>query len=146
MGEIEPLGGALEVELDDLGGAGPHQKEQLDVGPPREQLGHHTVELLVGIGQAGQVAVVDDGGCKARLGKDHHAGGRLNEVCAGARTHHEKEGVLYFSVQPNDAGEATKDFVLPALTQDLKRQQGRVHPMTSVPMCMDCSRRARRSL
>jgi len=86
-GVVDPvlaLGGARQVELDDFGRAGADQKQQADVGAARQQLAHHAVEFFVHIGQACQVALVDDGGAKAGLGKDHHARGRLDQVGAGA--------------------------------------------------------------
>ena len=76
------------------------------------------VELVVGVGQAGEVALLDDGGGEARLGEDHHAGGRLDQVGAGARADDEEEGVLDLAVQPDDAGQAAEHLALAALAQD----------------------------
>jgi hypothetical protein len=39
----------------------------------------------------------------------------LDEVGAGAGADDEKEGVLDFAVQPDDAGQAAEHFPLPAL-------------------------------
>jgi hypothetical protein len=78
---------------------------------------HDAVELGIGVGQAGEVAVVDDGGGETRLGKDHHAGGRLDQVRAGARAHHQEEGVLDLAVQPDDAGQAAEHLALAAFAQ-----------------------------
>ena len=78
----------------------------------------HAVELLVGVGEAGEVALVDDRGGEARLGEDHHAGGRLDQVGAGARADDEEEGVLDLAVQPDDAGQAAEHLALAALAQD----------------------------
>ena len=75
------------------------------------------VELLVGVGEAGQIALLHDGGGKPRLGEDHHAGGRLDEMGAGARADDEKEGVLDLAMQPDDAGEAAEHLALAALAQ-----------------------------
>jgi hypothetical protein len=80
------------------------------------------VKLGVHVGEAGEVALVDNGGCKARLGKDHHPGGRLDEMGAGTRADDKEEGVLDFAVKPDDAGQATEHFALAALAQD--RQVG----------------------
>ncbi|MGC4075750.1 MAG: hypothetical protein QM702_01685 [Rubrivivax sp.] len=65
----------------------------------------------------GEVAVVDDRGGEARLGEDHHAGGRLDQVRAGARPDDEEEGVLDLAVQPDDAGEAAEHLALAAFAQ-----------------------------
>ncbi len=81
----QPRRGAREVELDDLGGARPHEEQQLDVGAPLDEPGDDAVELVLGVGEAGEVAVIDDGGGEARLREDHHASSGLQEVRAGAR-------------------------------------------------------------
>ena len=75
------------------------------------------VELVIGVGQAGEVALVDDRGGEARLGEDHHAGRRLDQVRAGARADHEEERVLDLAVQPDDAGQAAEHLALAALAQ-----------------------------
>jgi hypothetical protein len=76
------------------------------------------VELLMGVGHAGQIALFEDRGAEAGLGEDHHARGGLQEVRAGARAHHQEERVLHLAVQPDDAGEAAEDLPLAALFQD----------------------------
>ena len=98
-------------------GQEPHQEQQLDLGPTGEQRVDHPVEFVVHIGQARQVALVDDGRAEARLGKHHHPGRRLKQVGAGARSDHEEEGVLDLAVQPDNAGEAAEDLALAALAQ-----------------------------
>ena len=108
---------AGQIELDHFRRARAHQKQQFDFGAASKQLAHHAVELGIGIGQAGQIALVDDGGGKARLGKNHDAGSGLNQVRASARTHHQEKRVLNFAVQPNDAGQPAKHLVLAALAQ-----------------------------
>ncbi|MDZ7631658.1 MAG: hypothetical protein U5K74_10005 [Gemmatimonadaceae bacterium] len=67
------------------------------------------------VGQAREIAVAEDRRREARLGEDHHAGGRLDQMRAGARAHHQEEGVLHLAVQPDDAGEAAEDLALAAL-------------------------------
>jgi hypothetical protein len=37
---------------------------------------------------------------------------------AGAGSHHEEEGILHPTMQPNDASQPAEDFALAALTQD----------------------------
>jgi hypothetical protein len=109
---------APEVELDDLRGAGADEEQEPDVGPPLEQPGHDPVQLLVGVGEPGQIALLDDRRGEARLGEDHHAGGRLDEVRAGARAHDQEKGILDLAVQPDDAGQSAEHLALPALAQD----------------------------
>ena len=111
----QTLSGAGQIELDDLGGARAHQKQSADVGAAGQQFVDDFVQLLVGIGQTRQIALVNDGGAKTRLGKNHHARRRLNQVGASARADHQKESVLDFAVQPNDAGQAAKHLALTAL-------------------------------
>ena len=86
------------------------------------------VEFLVGVGEAGEVALVDDRGGEARLGEDHHAGGRLDQVRAGARADDEEEGVLDLAVQPDDAGQAAEHLALAALAQHRRRRRSRRRP------------------
>ncbi len=124
----ESLRGPRQVELDHLGRAGADQEQQLDVGPALEQARDHAVELCVGVGETGEVAVVDDRGGEARLGEDHHAGRRLDQVRAGARADHEEECVLDLAVQPDDAGEPAEHLALAALAQDRKVRTARIVP------------------
>jgi len=65
----------------------------------------------------GAPASLDDRGGKTRLGEDHHAGCRLQQVRAGARADDEEEGVLDLAVQPDDAGQPAEHFTLAALAQ-----------------------------
>ena len=116
-GAVETQRRARQVELDDLGRAGADEEQKLDVGPPLEQAGHDAVELLVGVRQAGEIALLQDGGGEARLGEDHDAGGGLHEMGAGARADDEEEGILDLAMQPDDAGEAAEDLALAALAQ-----------------------------
>jgi hypothetical protein len=160
VGPGQALGGPLQVELDDLRRTRPDQKQQLDVGPARQQLSDDPVELVVGVGQPGQVAVVDDGRGEARLGEDHHAGRRLQQVRAGARAHDEEEGVLDLAVQPDDAGETAEHLALAALVHDgqlagldghrLDRERAVVHAVSpgigAAARRAASSRRAARSL
>jgi len=113
----QALRGARQVELDHLGRAGADQEQQLDVGPAREQFVDHAVELVVGIGEAREVALLDHRGAEARLGEDHHAGGRLHQVRAGARAHDQEERVLHLAVHPDDAGQPAEHLALAALAQ-----------------------------
>ncbi|MEO1286114.1 MAG: hypothetical protein AAFV92_14715, partial [Pseudomonadota bacterium] len=66
----EALCCAAEVELDHLRRAGADEEQHLDVWPAREQFVDDAVEFFVGVCQPCKVAVVDDGGRKARLGKN----------------------------------------------------------------------------
>ena len=113
-----PRRGALEVDLDDFGGAGAHQEQQLDVRPALEQPADDAVEFVVDVGDARQIAFVEDRRREARLGEDHHARGGLNEMGAGARADDQEERVLDLAMQPNDAGQAAEDLALSALAEN----------------------------
>ena len=76
------------------------------------------VEFGVGVGQSGEIALIDNRGSEPRLGEDHDAGRRLQEMRASAGADDEKESVLDFTVQPDDAGKAAEHFALPALPQN----------------------------
>ena len=106
-----------QIQFDHLGRAGAHQKKQFDLGATRQQLGHNAVEFDIGVGQAGQVPFVNDGCGKTGFCKNHDAGGRLNQMGAGARPHHQEKCILDFAVQPDDAGQTAKHLVLSALSQ-----------------------------
>jgi hypothetical protein len=114
----QTLGRAGEVELDDLRRAGADEEQLPDVGAALRQALDLAVKLLMGVGHAGKVALFEDRGAEARLGEDHHAGGGLQQVRAGARAHHEEKRVLHLAVQPDDAGEAAEHLALAAFLQD----------------------------
>ena len=80
----------------------------------------HPVEFLVGVRQPGEIALVHDRGGETRLGENHHAGGRLDQVRAGARADHQEERILDFAMQPDDAGQAAEHLPLAALAQNGK--------------------------
>ena len=107
-----------KVQLDDLRRAGADQEQQLDIGPPLQQLRHDGVQFVVRVGQPGKVAFIDDRGGEARFGEDHHAGGGLDQMRAGARADDQEERVLDFAVQPDDAGQAAENLALAAFPQD----------------------------
>ena len=114
----EARGGAAEIELDHFGGAGAHQEQHLDVRAAGQKLVHDPVQLLVGVGHAGEVALLHDGGGEAGFGEHHHPCGRLYQVGARARADHQEKGVLDLSMQPDDAGQAAENLPLAALPQD----------------------------
>ena len=113
----EARGRPRQVELDHLRRAGADEEQHLDVGPAGQKLAHHAVQLLVGVGHAGEVALLHDRGGESRLGEDHDARGRLDQVSAGARADDEEEGVLDLAVQPDDARQPAEDLALPTLAQ-----------------------------
>jgi hypothetical protein len=84
-GGAEPARGERQIELDHLGRAAADQEQGADFRPALDQARHHAVKLDVEIGHAGEVALFDDRGGEARLGEDHHAGGRLHQMRTGAR-------------------------------------------------------------
>lgn len=90
-----------------------------DVRAALQQLPGNPVQLLVAVGEPGEVALPQDGGGEPWLGEDHHPRRRLQQMGAGARAHHEKEGVLDAPVQPDDAGQPAEDLALAALAQHL---------------------------
>ncbi len=118
VGGAEAFGGAREVELDDLRGAGTDEEELADVGAAREEAGDLAVELVIGVGEAREVLLLEDRGAEAGFGEDHDARRRLQQMRAGARAHHEEEGILHLAVQPDDAGQAAEHLALAALLQD----------------------------
>ena len=99
---------ALQIDLDDLGRAGADEEQELDVGPALEQAADDAVEFVVDVGDAGEVAFVEDRRREARLGEDHDAGRGLDEMRAGARPDDQEERVLNLAVQPDDARSARK--------------------------------------
>jgi hypothetical protein len=115
----EPLGGLGQIELDHLTGAGAHQKQGADLGAPLQQITHKTVEFLIGIGQAGQVALAQNRGAETGFGENHHAGGALDQMGAGAGAHHQEEGIRHAPVQPHDRGEPAEHLALAVLPPDL---------------------------
>ena len=145
----QPGGGAGQVELDHLRRARADQEQQADVGAAGQQPVDHAIELVVRVGAPGEVALLDDRGGKARLGEDHDAGCRLQQMRAGARADDEEEGVLDPAVQPDDAGQSAEHLALALLAQD--RMRGgcqRVHfaAPPSGRCCNATSSQARRSL
>ena len=110
-----------EVELDDLGRAGPDEEQRFDIGAAIEQPLNHTVELILCINHTSKIALLHDGSRKAGLCKDHHASSRLQEVRAGPRAYDQEERILHLAVKPHDAGEPAENFALPAFAQDRPR-------------------------
>jgi hypothetical protein len=97
--------------------AAARERSSLMTSDGHEQPRDHAIELGVAVGEAREVALVDDRGGEARLGEYHHPGGRLDQVRAGARANHQEERVLDLAVQPDDAGQPAEDFALTALAQ-----------------------------
>ena len=95
---VAVFGSAAEVKLDDFRRAGANEKQRGDVGATREQLPHHAIEFVVGVRETREIAFTQDGSGKSRLGEDHDTSGRLHEVRAGARAHHEEERVLHLAL------------------------------------------------
>ncbi len=160
MARAQPLGGAIKIELDDLRRTGADEEEHANVGAALQEAGDDAVEFFVGIGQPGEIALLEDRGREPRLGKNHDAGSGLDEVRACARADNEEEGVLDLAVQPDDAGEAAEDLALSLLAQNRAggaagsggngRNGGRrIHRATSNPgscaaaMVAPCRRAAR---
>jgi hypothetical protein len=117
--------GAFQVDLDNFGRARAHEKQQLDLGPARQKLIDDAIQFLVDVGDAGKIALVQNCRREARLGKDHHARRRLDEVSAGSRSHDKKKRILDFTMEPNDACKSAENFALPAFLDDLLRTASR---------------------
>ena len=80
----------FQVQLDDLARASADEEQLADIGATRAPPGHHPVEFFIGIGEASEIALLDDRGGETRLGKHHHARCRLQQVRTGARADNEK--------------------------------------------------------
>ncbi len=113
----EPFGGAVQVQLDHLGRAGPDQEQLPDIGAASQQAGHFTVQLGVGIGQTGQILFFQNRGAEPGFGKDHHAGGGLQQMRAGAAADHQEKRILHLAVQPDNAGQTAEHLALAAFAQ-----------------------------
>ena len=74
--------------------------------------------LVIGVSQPGEVLFLHDRCAEPWFGKDHHPGGRLKEVRAGARADDQEERILDLAVQPDDPGQPAKDLALAALPQN----------------------------
>ena len=118
---LQPLGGLGEIKLDDFGRARADQYDHPEIGTAGNNASHDAVQLVMHVGQAREVTILDDGGGEAGLRKDHHAGGRLHEMSAGPRADDEKERVLQAPVQPDDRGQAAENFALAALARSWRR-------------------------
>lgn len=114
---VDAFGSLGQVKLDHLRGAGTHQEEGADLGPPGQQIAHQPVEFLIGVRQACQVALSKDRGAETGFRKDHHPCSRLDQVGTGARAHHQKEGIGHAPVKPHDRGEAAEHLPLSAFAQ-----------------------------
>ncbi len=114
----QALGGAGEVQLDDLGRAGPDKEQLLYVRTARQKLGHLAVKLGVGVGKTGQILLFENRRAEAGFGENHHPCGRLEEMRAGAGPDDQEERVLHLAVQPDDARQSAEHLALAALFQD----------------------------
>ena len=122
--------GAFEIDLDDFRWTGADEEQKLDVRPPFDETSDDPVELVVDVRDPRQIALAEDRRGKARLGKDHNASGRLNQMGAGSRSDDEEERVLNFAVQPDDAGQPAEDLPLSSLPQ---HRRG-LAPLLELPM------------
>ena len=114
----QPQRGARQIQLDHLGRTGADQEQQADVRTPRDQLRDDSIEFIIGVGEPGEIFFFHDRRRKPWLGKDHNAGGGLDQMRTGARSHHEEEGILDLTMQPDDTGQAAEHFTLAVLTSD----------------------------
>ena len=70
---VQALGCALQIQLDDFRWAGAHKEQHLDVRAAVQQAVDHAVQFVIDVGEACEVALINDGSGKARLGENHHA-------------------------------------------------------------------------
>ena len=66
---------SAQIDLDDFGGARADEEQQLDVRASLKQPRDDSVDLVVDVGHAGEIALFQDGRSEARLGENHHASG-----------------------------------------------------------------------
>ncbi len=88
------------------------------VGPALQDASDLALELVVDIGQSGEVAFLKNCGAEARFAEDHDAGRGLEQVSAGPGSHDEEEGILHAPMQPDDSGQPAEHLPLPPLPQD----------------------------
>ena len=113
--------GSLQVDLYHLGRTRADEEQELDVGAAFEKPRDDSVELVVDVGDAGQIPLVENCGGETRLGENHHAGRGLNEMGASARAHNQKERILDLAMEPDDSGEAAEHLTLPTFLQHRRR-------------------------
>jgi len=70
----------------------------------------------MGIGEAGEVLLFENRGAESWFGEDHHPGGGLQEVGAGAGADDEEEGVMHLAMQPECARHAAEHLCRAAVT------------------------------
>ena len=66
------------IKLDHFAGAGPHQKQRADFGAALQQFPADPVEFVVGIGEASQIPLAENGCAETGFGKNHHPCGALD--------------------------------------------------------------------
>jgi hypothetical protein len=114
---------AREIELDHLGRTGADEKQKPDIRAALEELRDDSIELGVRIRESCEIPFPDDGRREPRFGKDHHAGGRLDEMRASARADDQKERILNLAVKPDDARQTAEHLALAALGDDLRAHE-----------------------
>ena len=97
-----PGRGAPEVDLDDFRWTGADEEQKLDVRPAFDETRDDPVELVVDVRDPGEIALAEDRRRKARLGKDHNARSRLDEMGASSRAD-EAENASLILRAANDA-------------------------------------------
>ena len=118
MFNAQSFSGAGQIQFDNLGRARPDQEQLPDVGAARQKAGDFAVQFFMRIVQTGQIGLFENRRAESGFGENHHPGGALQQMRAGARTDHQEEGILHFPVQPDDAGQTAKHLALAALFQD----------------------------
>ena len=73
-----------EIQLDHFTWARAHEEQRSNFGPALQQLFGDAIKLLLRIGEAGQIPLIQDCSAKARFGENHHAGSTLDQVGTGA--------------------------------------------------------------
>ena len=81
---LEALGSVAQVQLDNLGGAGTDQEQGADLGPACQHFCNGAVQFLVAVGHTRQITLSQYRSGEPWFGENHHPGGGLDQVRAGA--------------------------------------------------------------
>ena len=66
------------------------------------------IEFVVGIREPSQISLAENGRAETGFSKNHHPSGALDQMGAGAGSHHQKKGIGHAAMQPHNGGETTE--------------------------------------